>query len=218
MKREEKSYVIFGISKFGRSVAEELTQAGMHVLAVDQDADKVAQVADSVAMAVVGDVTDQLEMENLGLSNFDAAIVATTGDLSASVMGVILAKEAGIPFVLAKASDEMQAKVLERLGANRVIIPEKESGARVARTLLMGGYKDMVELSDRVRLAEITLPKEWSNKTLRQLDLRGRHHLNVAAVRDQGELVLNWNPDQPLPIGSSLLVIADRREFDKLEL
>lgn len=218
MKREEKSYVIFGISKFGRSVAEELTQAGMHVLAVDQDPDKVAQVADTVAMAVVGDVTDQKEMEPLGLSNFDAAIVATTGDLSASVMGVILAKEAGIPLVVAKASDEMQAKVFERLGADRVIIPEKESGARVARTLLMGGYKDMVELSDRVRMAEISLPAEWSGKTLRQLDLRGRHHLNVAAVRDQGDVVLNWDPDQPLPNGSSLLVIADRREFDKLEL
>lgn len=218
MKREEKSYVIFGISKFGRSVAEELTQAGMHVLAVDQDPDKVAQVADTVAMAVVGDVTDQKEMEPLGLSNFDAAIVATTGDLSASVMGVILAKEAGIPLVVAKASDEMQAKVFERLGADRVIIPEKESGARVARTLLMGGYKDMVELSDRVRLAEITLPAEWSGKTLRQLDLRGRHHLNVAAVRNQGDLVLNWEPDRPLPTGSSLVVIADRREFDKLEL
>lgn len=218
MKREEKSYVIFGISKFGRSVAEELTQAGMHVLAVDQDPDKVEQVADTVAMAVVGDVTDQKEMEPLGLSNFDAAIVATTGDLSASVMGVILAKEAGIPLVVAKASDEMQAKVFERLGADRVIIPEKESGARVARTLLMGGYKDMVELSDRVRLAEITLPAEWSGKTLRQLDLRGRHHLNVAAVRNQGDLELNWDPDRPLPTGSSLLVIADRREFDKLEL
>lgn len=218
MKRMEKSYVIFGISKFGRSVAEELTQAGMHVLAVDQDPDRVAQVADTVAMAVVGDVTDQAEMENLGLSNFDAAIVATTGDLSASVMGVILAKEAGIPFILAKASDEMQVKVLERLGADRVIIPEKESGARVARTLLMGGYKDMVELSDRVRMAEIAMPEEWSGKTLRQLDLRGRHQLNVVAVRDRGELVLNWGPDKPLSQGSTLLVIADRREFDRLEL
>lgn len=218
MKRVEKSYVILGLGRFGRSVAEELTQAGMHVLAVDQDPDRVAQVADSVAAAVVGDITDPKAMEPLGLSNFDAAIVATTGDLSASVMGVILAKEAGIPFVLAKASDEIQSKVLEKLGADRVVIPEKESGARVARTLLMGGYKDMVELSDRVRLAEIALPAEWGGKTLRQLDLRGRHHLNVVAVRDQGQLVLNWGPDKPLAEGSTLLVVADRREFDKLEL
>lgn len=218
MKRVEKSYVILGLGRFGRSVAEELTQAGMHVLAVDQDPDRVAQVADSVAAAVVGDITDPKAMEPLGLSNFDAAIVATTGDLSASVMGVILAKEAGIPFVLAKASDEIQSKVLEKLGADRVVIPEKESGARVARTLLMGGYKDMVELSDRVRMAEIAMPAEWSGKTLRQLDLRGRHHLNVVAVRDRGQLVLNWGPDKPLAEGSTLLVIADRREFDRLEL
>ena len=88
----------------------------------------------------------------------------------------------------------------------------------MARTLLMGGYKDMVELSDRVRMAEIAMPEEWSGKTLRQLDLRGRHQLKVLAVRDRGELVLNWGPDKPLSQGSTLLVIADRREFDRLEL
>ena len=217
MKRRERSYVIFGISKFGRSVAEELTAAGMHVLAVDEDPEKVEMVADTVTMAVVGDVTDQKEMENLGLSEFDAAIVATTGDLSASVMGVILAKEAGIPFVLAKASDDMQAKVLERLGADKVVIPEKESAARIARILLMGGYMDLVDLSDRIRLAEIPPKPEWEGKTLRQLDLRNRCHLNVAAVRHRGELALNWDPDAPLPEGCSMVVIADRREFERLE-
>jgi trk system potassium uptake protein TrkA len=217
MRKTEKSYVIFGIGKFGRSVAEELTAAGMYVLAVDQDEEKISQVADSVDMAVVADVTDPGEMESLGLSSFDAAIVATTGDLSASVMGVLLAKEAGIPFVMAKASDEMQAKVFERLGADRVVIPEKDSAARLARTLLMGGYKDLVELSDRIRLAEIQLPPEWQNKSLRQLDLRNRHHLNVVAVRHEGTLELNWAPDLPLPEGSTLLVVADRKEFDKLD-
>lgn len=218
MKKQERSYVIFGISKFGRSVAEELTAAGMNVLAVDKDEERVAQVADSVTMAVVGDVTDQKEMAALGLSNFDGAIVATTGDLSASVMGVILAKEAGIPLVLAKASDDMQAKVLQRLGADKVIIPEKEAGARVARTLVMGHFMDLVDLSDRIRLAEVALRPDWEGKTLRELDLRGKNHLNVAAVRQNGDLVLNWEPDKPLPAGCSLLVIADRREFDKLKL
>lgn len=217
MKRREKSYVIFGIGKFGRGVAEELTAADMHVLAVDQDEEKVAQVADSVTMAVVGDVTDQKQMENLGLPEFDAAIVATTGDLSASVMAIIQAKEAGIPFVLAKASDDMQAKVFERLGADRVVIPEKESAARIARTLLMGSYMDLVDLSDRIRLAEIPLKPEWEGKTLRQLNLRSRHHLNVAAVRDDGALTLNWDPDAPLPQDGSMVVIADRREFERLE-
>ena len=218
MKRAEKSYVIFGIGKFGRSVAEELTAAGMHVLAIDKDEDKVTAVADTVTMAVTGDVTDPKDMDGLGLSNFDAAIVATTGDLSAGVMAVILAKEAGIPYVLVKASDEIQSKVFTRLGADRVIIPEKESAARTARTLLLGSYMDVVDLSSHIRLAELAVPADWTGRTLRQLDLRNKRHLNVAAVRAEGELKLNWNPDEPLPAGCSLLVIADRREFDKLVL
>ena len=218
MKKQAKSYVIFGISKFGRSVAEELSAAGMNVLAVDRDPEKVEMVADTVTMAVVADVSDPKEIEPLGLRQFDAAIVATTGDLSASVMGVILAKEAGIPYVMAKASDDIQAKVFERLGADRVIIPEKESAARTARVLLMGRFMDLVDLSDRVRLAEIPPRPDWAGKTLRQLDLRNRHHLTVAAVRSGGELQLNWNPDEPLPADASLMVIADRREFDRLEL
>ena len=218
MKKQAKSYVIFGISKFGRSVAEELSAAGMNVLAVDRDPEKVEAVADTVTMAVVADVSDPKEIEPLGLRQFDAAIIATTGDLSASVMGVILAKEAGIPLVVAKASDDIQAKVFERLGADRVIIPEKESAARTARVLLMGRFMDLVDLSDRVRLAEIPPRPDWAGKTLRQLDLRNRHHLTVAAVRSGGELQLNWNPDEPLPSDASLMVIADRREFDRLEL
>ncbi len=217
MKQREKSYLILGVSKFGRGVAEELSAAGMNVLAVDRDAEKVEQVADRVTMAVVGDVTDQKEMDKLGLNQFDAAIVATTGNLAASVMGIILAKEAGIPFVLAKASDEMQAKVFERLGADRVIIPEKESAARIAGTLLMGRYMDLVELSNQIRLAELPMQTEWAGRSLRQLELRSRRHLNVAAVRVNGELVLNWDPDKPLPVDGSLVVIADRREFERLE-
>ena len=217
MKRHAKSYVIFGISKFGSSVAQELSAAGMNVLAVDRDPEKVEMVADTVTMAVVADVSDPKEIEPLGLRQFDAAIVATTGDLSASVMGVILAKEAGIPLVVAKASDDIQAKVFERLGADRVIIPEKESAARTARVLLLGRFIDLVDLSDRIRLAEIPPRPDWAGKTLRQLDLRNRHHLTVAAVRSGGELQLNWNPDEPLPSDASLMVIADRREFDRLE-
>lgn len=218
MKKQAKSYVIFGISKFGRSVAEELSAAGMNVLAVDRDPEKVEMVADTVTMAVVADVSDPKEIEPLGLRQFDAAIIATTGDLSASVMGVILAKEAGIPLVVAKASDDIQAKVFERLGADRVIIPEKESAARTARVLLLGRFMDLVDLSDRVRLAEIPPRPDWAGKTLRQLDLRNRHHLTVAAVRSGGELQLSWDPDEPLPPDGSLVVIADRREFDRLEL
>ena len=217
MKQRAKSYVIFGVSKFGSSVALELSAAGMNVLAVDRDPEKVASIADHVTMAVVADLNDAKEIEPLGLSEFDGAIVATTGDLAASVMGVILAKEAGIPLVLAKASDEMQAKVFERLGADRVIIPEKDAAARIAHTLVLDGFIDMINLSDEIRLAEIPLRAPWAGKTLRQLDLRGNYHLNVAAVRVGDDLSVNWGPDAPLPEDCSLVVIADRREFDNMQ-
>lgn len=218
MKRQKRSCVIFGISKFGRSVAEELSAAGMHVLAVDRNPEKVEQVADTVTMAVVADVTDAREMEPLELSQFDVAIVATTGELAASVMGILLCKEAGVPYVLAKASDEMQAKVFEKLGADRVLIPEKEAAARVARTMVTGSYMDLIDLSDHVRIVEIDLPEDWKGKDLRHLDLRNRHHINVLAVRREGDLQLNWNPDEPLVSGDSLVVIADKKDFDRLEI
>ena len=127
-------------------------------------------------------------------------------------------REAVTALIEVKASDEIQSKVFTRLGADRVIIPEKDSAARTARTLLLGSYMDVVDLSNRIRLAELAVPADWTGRTLRQLDLRNKRHLNVAAVRAAGELELNWNPDEPLPAGCSLLVIADRREFDKLEL
>ncbi len=218
MKRQKRSCVVLGISKFGRSVAEELSAAGMHVLAVDHDPEKVEQVADTVTMAVVADVSDPRDMEPLALSQFDVAVVATTGELAASVMGILLCKEAGVPYVLAKASDEMQAKVFEKLGADRVLIPEKEAAARVVRTMVTGNYMDLIDLSDHVRIAEIDLPDPWEGKTLRQLDLRNRHHLNVLAVRRGGDLGLNFNPDEPLQEGMSLVVIADRKDFDRLEI
>ena len=218
MKRQKRSCVIFGISKFGRSVAEELSAAGIHVLAVDRDPEKVEQVADTVTMAVVADVSDPRDMEPLGLSQFDVAVVATTGELAASVMGILLCKEAGVPYVLAKASDEMQAKVFEKLGADRVLIPEKEAAARVARTMVTGSYMDLIDLSDHVRIAEIDLPDPWEGKTMRQLDLRNRHHVNVLAVRREGDLGLNFDPDEPLQAGMSLVVIADRKDFDQLEI
>lgn len=216
MKHSEKSYVIFGIGKFGQCVAEELSAAGVNVLAVDEDEERVSAVADVVTMAVMADVTDVKEMESLGLSSFDGAIVATTGDLAASVMGVIQAKEAGIPFVLAKASDEMQARVFERLGADRVVIPEQESAARIANVLLLGGLLDVVNLSERIRMAEIPVSDEWKGKTLRELELRKREQLNVVAVRWSGGVEVNWEPDQPLPEECSLIVVAERQVFDKL--
>ena len=220
MKKKEKvrSYVIFGAGKFGRCVAEELAEAGNNVLAVDRNEEKIDMIADLITMGAVADVNDVRQMENLGLSDFDAAVVATTGDLSASVMCIMLSKEAGIPLVIAKAQDERQAKVFERLGADRVIIPEKDSGTRVAHTLLNKDFLDVFELSDDVILAEITLRKEWEGKTLRELSLRRTYRINVAAIRLNGEIFINWDADKPLPKDASVVVISAKSTIEKITM
>lgn len=216
MKKELKSYVIFGIGKFGRSVAEELSLAGHKVLAVDKDREKVEQVADTVTMAVVADVNDARQMEGLGLKDFDAAVVTTTGDLSATVMCIMLLKEAGVKQVIAKASDERQAEVYKKLGADQIIIPEKEAALSVAHILLNKDLLNVYELSDDFVLAEVAMRSEWAGKSLRSLDLRRTKSVTVAAIRVNGELFSNWDADKALPSDATVVLITSKTNLNKL--
>ncbi len=212
----KKSFAVFGLGKFGESIAMELAQAGAEVLAVDMDEEKVHEIASHVTCAMKADVCDVETMESMGISNMDGVIVAITSNLNASVMATILAKEAGVPFVLAKSADQIHATILKKIGADKVIVPEKESGMRVARLLLAGNFIEFIELSDKIRMIEIAVKKEWNGKTLRQLNLRKKHSLNVVCVRKDGEIVLNIDPDVPLTDNYSLIVIVDKNNIAKL--
>ena len=143
----KKEFVVFGLGRFGTSVARTLAESGCEVLVVDDNEDKIHEIADYVTHAVCANVTDVDSLESLGISNFDGAIVAIGQNLEASVMVTILAKEAGIPYVLAKAQNDLHAKVLKKVGADMVVFPEKETGIRIANNILMGNFFDAVELS-----------------------------------------------------------------------
>lgn len=212
----KKSYAILGLGKFGASIAEEMSKAGVDVLAVDIDEDSVHSVSDFVTVAVRADVCDTETMKSLGLSNMDAAIVAITGNLDASIMATITAKEAGIPVVVAKAKDEIHAKILEKVGADRIIVPEKESGIRMARCLMSGNFIDFIELSDKISMVELNVRPEWIGKSLRELKLREKARINVIAVHTEQEVTVNMNPDMPLKAGYSMWVTVDKRDIDKL--
>ncbi len=134
----KKSFAVLGLGKFGMSVARELSREGSEVLAVDIDREMVHEVADDVTCAICADVRDTDTLETLGLSNMDGVIIAITGDLNASVMATLFAKEAGVPFILAKAEDDVHTKILKKIGADKVIIPERESGIRTAREIVSG--------------------------------------------------------------------------------
>lgn len=211
-----KSYAVLGLGKFGTSVAEELSRMGADVLAIDCDEDRVAEVADMVTCAVKADVCDVATMATLGLSNMDGVVVAITGSMHASILGTILAKEANVPYVMAKAKDEVHIKILEKVGADKVLIPEKESGVSVAHSIMSGTFMDFIELSERVRLIELAPKKEWLGKSLKELDLRRTTRTNVVAVRENGEIRPNPDPDKKITKDHSLLVLVDRRDISRL--
>lgn len=211
-----KSIVVFGLGRFGKSIAIELANAGADVLAIDSDKERVHEVADIVTCAIKADACDSETLLSLGISNMDAAIIAITESLDASIMATIFAKDAGVPYVFAKAKDATHMKILNKVGADKVIIPEHESGIRVARQILTGNILDFVELSERIRMVEIAMRPEWTGKSLRQLNLRQTEQINVVAIRQNEEVRVILDPDEPLTPGTTLLIIVDKKDLARL--
>lgn len=201
--KKKNSYAVVGMGRFGSSVAKELSKGGADVLAIDLNEERVRLIAEHVTYAVKADITDAETVASLGLSNMDAVVVAVTRSMDASIMATIMAKENGAPYVIAKAMDEMHAKILRKVGADRVIIPEKESGIRIAKGLMNGKFLDFFELSEHISMVEIPVQEEWFGKNLRQLDFRREHSVNVIAYEEEGkEVIVNIPPDMPLKKGS----------------
>ncbi len=213
---KKKTFAVFGLGKFGESVALELAQTGAEVLALDSNEEKVHEIASYVTRAMKIDVCDVETLESLGLSNMDGVVIAITGNLDASVMATIFCKEAGVPYILAKSGDQIHATILKKVGADKVIVPEKESGIRVARSLISGNFKEFIELSDRVRMIEISARPEWIGKTLRELNLRQKQKINVIGIRKDDEILMNLDPDVPIRTDYSFIVVLDKHDLPKL--
>ncbi len=211
-----KSFAVIGLGKFGRSVIEELMSIGADVLAIDMDEEQVKKAAEYVTCAVQADVRDIDMLEPLGISNMDGVVIGITGSLDASIMATIYAKEAGVPYVLVKAKDEVHEKILQKVGADRTVIPEKDSGISVARNMMSGNVIDFIELSERIKMIEMKVKPEWVGHTLCELDLRKKHAINVIAIRQDGEILVNQEPNQPLDKDITLLVTVDKKDMAKL--
>lgn len=211
-----KSYVVFGLGKFGRSVAVSLCKNGCEVLAVDRNEELVEDIAHEVTYAVKGNVNDPDVFQSLGLRNMDGAVVAISDNIEASVMATILSKEAGIPYVLAKASSKTHGLVLEKVGADEIIFPERDMGSRVARNMVFGKFVDTFELSDKYSLVEMKMPEAWAGKSLQELNVRGRYGINVVAAKKGEEIIANLRPDVPLQRDEILLVVGDNQKLLKM--
>lgn len=212
----KKEFVVFGLGRFGLSVATTLAEGGCEVMAVDDDEEKIHEIADYVTYAVRADVTDADALSNLGISNFDGAIVAIGENLEASVMVTILIKEMGVPYVLAKAQNELHAKILKKVGADMVVYPEKETGIRIANNLMMGNFFDAVELSSHYSMMEIDALPEWVGHSLRGLNLRAKKDINVIGLKRKDSLNINPDADMPIERDDTLVIIGKNEVLNKL--
>ena len=214
MKRN--SYVVFGLGAFGYSLAETLGDSGYEVMVVDKRNDPIQTISDKVTYAVKADVTEPGVLESLDICQFDVVVVAFTQDMNASIMAAMYAKESGIPKVVAKAVTDIHGTILQKIGVDEVIFPEREMGVRVAQNLIAGGVVDILELSDEFSLVEIHVPASWAGHSLRSLDVRGKYNLNVIAIKDGEEVVMNLEPDQVLSEQQMLVGMGDNASLDQL--
>lgn len=205
---EKKDFVVFGLGKFGASVAQTLAKNDCDVLAIDIKEDVVQEIADKVTHAVQADVTDQDALNALGVRNFDVAIIAISNNIQASIMATILAKELGVPYILAKAQNNIHKRVLEKVGADSVVFPEREIGVRIANSLISERFVDYVELSEDYSIAEITCIPEWDGKSLIALNMRSTYGINVMAIRKGDDIIVTPGPNEVLSSEDILVVIG----------
>ena len=213
----KKTYAVFGLGRYGIAVARELVHNGVEVIAVDMDERIVNAAADELPICKCADITDPEVIRQLGISNVDVVIIAMANNLEASVMAVTLCKEIGIKTVIAKSANEMHQKILNRVGADKVVFPENESGIRLAKNLLSSGFVDMVSLAKNVSMIELDVKMDWIGKNLIELNLRKKYSINVVAVRKGDMVSVDIDPHKPLQEEDKLIVIANTEKLARLK-
>ena len=196
-KRTQKEYIVIGLGRFGSSVAMQLEANGCKVLAIDRNERRINQIAEYVTLAMCVDVTNEDALMELGGRNFDGAVISIGHSLDASVLAAIWAKEQGIRQIVAKADDDMQGKILTKLGVDEIVYPEKEMGVHLANNLAFNNLLDTTELTSDYSMADVGVLKSWIGKNLKELNLRKKYGVNVIAIKRGGALLINPSADDP---------------------
>lgn len=212
-----KSYAVFGLGRYGRAVAKELIDSGAEVIAIDRDEKIIEDLVGEFPICKCADITDKEVIKQLGISNIDVVIIAVAGSFESSVMATLLCKEAGVEKVIVKCSSEMHRTILEKVGADVVVLPEKESGIRLAKNLLSSGFLDIADISEDISIIELDVKDEWIGKSLKELELRRKHSVNVIAFKNKGNVEIAIHPDSIIEENMKIIVIANKNELDRLK-
>ncbi|MBO5087741.1 MAG: TrkA family potassium uptake protein [Lachnospiraceae bacterium] len=212
----EKTYAVFGLGRYGIAVARELVAHGSEVIAVDINEVIVNDMSSDIPICKCADVTDPEAVKQLGIANVDVVVISMASNLEASVMAIMLCKELGVKKIIAKCANEIHRKILSRVGADIVVLPETDSGIRLAKNLLSSGFVDIIELSKNVSMVELDVKSDWVNRSIVELDLRKKYDLNIIAIREDKEVCTSIKPDMVLKEGMKLLVVVNTSRLSKL--
>ena len=212
-----KSYTVIGLGRFGSCMAEKLYEMGCDVLAIDHNEELVQRVADHVTRAVTADSGDIEVLRALGVQNCDCAVVAIGTDLAAAVLAVMNLQELGVTDIVCKAQNDAYRRVLEKLGASRVIIPEHEVAERLAHSLCSPNVLDFIELSEDYGIVEVPAPKMWLEKSIRELNVRAKLGVNIIAVKKGEHIDVAPAADYVIRKGDIMVVLGDYEALSRVE-
>ena len=211
-----KSIAVLGLGKFGMSLVRSLNDMGADVLAVDKVESYVQEIADSCSAAICADLSNEDDLLKLGLKDMDIVVSAMGESLEASVLSVAVAKEQGVPMIVAKSSSKRMSSVLRKVGANRIIMPEEFAGARSAAMLVSNTVLDYFEVGNHLGMAEMNPLDEWVGKSLVELNLRNKYQITVVAVKNENDEWVPVDPEKPLKADTKLMAVMDRKNMSRL--
>lgn len=216
---KRRTYLVLGLGIFGSTISKELTKYNQDVIALDLDMTCVERMSDLIAQAVCCDFTDIEQLKAIGIDNVDVAIVATGSHLEESILAIMNLRQLGVPYVLAKAKNRRYGEILKKIGADRVVMPEKETGLRMAKALLAWNIVELIDLDDEYSIMEVKAPDSWVGKTLLDLKLRSSMGINVLGIRsgEDQHLTVTPNPTFKISASDKLLVVADKSIFENYE-
>lgn len=213
-----ESFVVIGLGRFGSVLAKSLHSMGNEVLAIDENPRLVQDISEYVTQAVTGDCRDENVLHAVDIKTFDCAVVAMSGNIEASVIITRLLKIAGVKYIVAKASSDLHADILSKVGADKIVFPERDMGIKMAQNLSSASVLDFIELSDKFSIVEVQIPQKWIGKSLRQLNVRADYGINVVAIKNSAKnlITVTIDPDKPFEATDILVVIGSNEDVTRI--
>ncbi|GED69479.1 potassium transporter Trk [Brevibacillus reuszeri] len=212
-----KQFAIIGMGRFGASVARTLYEMDYEVMGIDENEERINENIQFVTHAVAADSTDERALKEIGIRNFDVVVVAIGVDIQASILTVLTLKELGVKKIVAKAQNERHGQVLYKVGADRVVFPERDMGVRVAHNLISANVLDFIELAEDYSVAEVVASSKMVGKNMRQLDIRKKYEVNVIAIKSGDKFNIAPSPDDLIQYGDVLVVIGNNKDLKAFE-